>query len=292
MFVCFTQIGKESTTPVAFETEKGEELFRLKHGNGVSEVFFSPDGKFIYSGSRDFSAKKWDLTDTSEPVKTYLLGDWVSSLLVPPNHPDRLITMSRSGNTYVYDTETALFIDGPYRGARGMHFVHLKIKSKPKADYFLALNAPNSVAVWPFAMSEMKIDNPQTLIDFSSALTGLEIDENQVLKVIENSFDVLKKNAISLTGDDKLQQWKRWHVEGDEKSNPYQPMSSLRYREFLVSQNTLSSLEELLYLYPMDKEILKLYATRLKELSTKEDVEQDKRRRYGVSAEWYRTLVE
>ena len=71
LFVCFAQIGKEVITPVAFETETGKEAFRLKHGNGVSEVFFSPDGKFVYSGSRDFTAKKWDLNDTSEPVHIF-----------------------------------------------------------------------------------------------------------------------------------------------------------------------------------------------------------------------------
>jgi len=292
LFVCFTQIGKESTTPVAYETENGKELFRLKHGNGVSEVFFSPDGKFVYSGSRDFSAKKWDLNDTSKPVTTYLLGDWVSSLLVPPDHPDRLITMSRSGNTYVYDTETALFIDGPYRGTRGMHFIHLKIKSKPGADYFLALNAPNSVAVWPFAMPEIRIGNSKSLVEFSAALNGLEIDENQVLKVIENSTEKLKQSSSALNGDASLDMWKKWHVEGDEAFNPYKPMGSKQNRQFLVSQNTLNSLEELLYRHPMDKELLRLYANRLEALSKNEDIENDKRRRYGVSAKWYKSLVE
>ena len=122
LFVCFAHIGKEVITPVAFETETGKEAFRLKHGNGVAEVFFSPDGKFVYSGSRDFTAKKWDLNDTSEPVQTYFVGDWVSSLIVSPKYPDRLFVMSRSGDIYVYDTETALYVDGPYRGAEGMRF--------------------------------------------------------------------------------------------------------------------------------------------------------------------------
>jgi hypothetical protein len=290
--VCFTQIGKESTTPVAFQTATGKELFRLKHGNGVSEVFFSPDGNFVYSGSRDFSAKKWDLKDTSQPVKTYLVGDWVSSLIVPPMHPDRLFTMSRSGNTYVYDTETALYVDGPYRGAEGMRFMQMKLKTKPGADYFLALNAPNAVAAWPFAMVDMKLDNPQSLIDFSAALNGLEIDENQVLKVIENAPEELGKRESALSGGEALNRWKRWHMTGDEKSDPYQSMSAERYRKFLISQNTLSSLEAVLYRHPMDKEIVKLYASKLEQLSKKEDVEKDRRRRFGVSAKWYKTLVE
>jgi len=292
LFVCFTQIGKESTTPVAFEATTGKEVFRLKHGNGVSEVFFSPDGKFLYSGSRDFSAKKWDLKDTSQPVKTYLVGDWVSSLIVPPMHPDRLFAMARSGNTYVYDTKTALFVDGPYRGAKGMRFFQMKLKTKPGADYFLALSAPNSVAVWPFAMPNVKLDNPQSLIDFSAAFTGVEIDENQVLKVIENAPEELEKRESTLSGDETLNRWKSWHVDGVEKFDPYQSMSAKRYRAFLISQDTLNSLEEVLYRYPMDKEVIELYSAKLEQLSKNEDVEKDKRRRFGESAKWYKTLVE
>jgi WD40 repeat protein/energy-coupling factor transporter ATP-binding protein EcfA2 len=291
LFVCFAQIGKEVITPVAFETATGKEVFRLKHGNGVSEVFFSPDGKFVYSGSRDFTAKKWDLSDTSKPIKTYFVGDWVSSQIVSPKHPDRLFVMSRGGDIYVYDTETALYIDGPYRGAEGMRFMQMKLKTKPDADYFLALNAPNVVAAWPFSMDDMKLENPQSLIDYSAALNGLEIDENQVLSVIKNSPEELKKREAALGGGKVLNRWKRWHMTGDEKSNPYQSMSAEQYRKFLISQNTLSSLEAVLYRHPMDKEVLKIYATKLEQLSNNEELEKEKRRRFGVSAKWYKSLV-
>jgi len=292
LFVCFAQIGKEVITPVAFETETGKEAFRLKHGNGVSEVFFSPDGKFVYSGSRDFTAKKWDLNDTSEPVQTYFVGDWVSSLIVSPRYPDRLFVMSRSGDIFVYDTETALYIDGPYRGAEGMRFQQMKLKTKPDANYFMALNAPNVVAAWPFAMDNLQLENPQSLIDFSSALNGLEIDENQVLKVIENAPEELDRREAALMGGEALSRWKRWHFTGNEESNPYQSMSAERYRNFLISQNTLSSLEAVLYRHPMDQEVLKIYAAKLEQLSKDKELDNEKRRRFGVSAKWYKTLFE
>ena len=257
----------------------------------MSEVFFSSDGKFVYSGSRDFSAKKWDINDTSQPVKTYLVGDWVSSLIVPPMHPDRLFTMSRSGNTYVYDTKTALFVDGPYRGAQGMRYFQMKLKTKPGADYFLALSAPNAVAVWPFSMPKMKLDNPKSLIDFSAAFSGVEIDKNQVLTVIEKAAVELGERESALDGDEVLNRWKAWHKDGDEKLNPYQSMSLERYRAFLISQNTLSSLEEVLYQSPMDREVIGLYAAKLEQLSKDENVELDKRRRFGISAKWYKKNI-
>ena len=292
MFVVHTQLGKDSTTPIAFETDTGKELFRLKHLNGVSEVFFSHDGKYVYTGSRDFTSKMWDLSDTSKPVKSFIVGDWVSSQITSPKHPDRLIVSSRGGDIYIYDTETGLYVDGPYRGSKGLSFRRFKLKSKPEADYFLALNSPNSVAVWPYAPPKMEIKNPHALINFVEALNGIHADKNEVLHVFENANEEISKRATDLEGDEALRNWKRWHLTGDENANPYKQMKTADYRKFLISQNTLTSLEEILYRFPMDKEILKLYAAKLDELSRSEDIEADKRRRFGVSAKWYRTLVE
>ncbi|MDP6252959.1 MAG: hypothetical protein QGI20_13560, partial [Verrucomicrobiota bacterium] len=95
-----------------------------------------------------------------------------------------------------------------------------------------------------------------------------------------------------LSGDETLNRWKSWHVDGVEKFDPYQSMSAKRYRAFLISQDTLNSLEEVLYRYPMDKEVIELYSAKLEQLSKNEDVEKDKRRRFGESAKWYKTLVE
>jgi len=292
MFVVHTQLGKDSTTPIAFETATGKEMFRLQHGNGVGEVFFSHDGKHVYTGSRDYTAKMWDLSDTTKPVKTFVVGDWVSSQITSPKHPNRLIISSRGGDIYIYDTKTGLYVDGPYRGSKGLNFRRFKMKSKQGADYFLALKSPNAVAAWPFAPPEMEVNNPKVLIKFAAALNGLDSDENEVLSVIKNANEELKNIAADLEGDEALQRWKHWHLTGDEGSNPYQSMKAADYRKFLISQNTLASLEEALNQHPMDKEILKLYAAKLNELSNNVDIENDKRRRYGESAKWYKTLVE
>ncbi|HJN90445.1 MAG TPA: hypothetical protein QGG93_08945, partial [Verrucomicrobiota bacterium] len=59
-----------------------------------------------------------------------------------------------------------------------------------------------------------------------------------------------------------------------------------------IEQNTLASLEELLYSHPMDKKVLKLYADKLEELSNKEGIEAYKQERYRVSSVWYRSIAE
>ena len=192
----------------------------------------------------------------------------------------------------MYDTETALYLDGPYRGAKGMNFLGMKIVMKPGANYFLAMNTPSSVAAWPFALPQIKPNDPQALVSFSAAFTGIEFDESQVLKILENAPEELEKRASALLGDEALRRWKQWHLTGDEDSNPFNPMKSSDIRRFLISQNTLASLQEVLYQYPMDKEVIKLYADKLEYLSGQKDIEEATRQRYGKSAKWYRTLVE
>jgi len=291
-FVIHTQLGRDSTTPVAYETKSGKELFRLQHGNGVSEVFFSHDGKYIYTGSRDYTAKMWDLSDTSKPLRTFVVGDWVSSQITSPEHPNRLIISSRGGDIYIYDTETGLYVDGPYRGSSNVGYRRFKLKSKPEANYFLALNSPHSVAAWPYAPPKMKVNNPDSLMSFAAAINGLDTDKNEVLSVIKDAPAELKKRANVLQGDKMLNRWKHWHLTGNEDSNPYNSMKSIDNRKFLISQNTLTSLQEVLYQYPMDKEVIKLHADKLEYLSGQEDIEEATRQRYGKSANWYRTLVE
>ncbi|HIL73719.1 MAG TPA: hypothetical protein EYG44_05765 [Verrucomicrobia bacterium] len=87
-----------------------------------------------------------------------------------------------------------------------------------------------------------------------------------------------------------MNDWKGWHLTGDTAKNPAGILDRGQYRQFLIEQNTLASLEEVLYSHPMDKEVLKLYANKLVELSNKEEIEVYKRERYRVSAEWYKSI--
>ena len=290
MFIVFTQVGTDSGNPIAFDSATGRELFRLSHENGVSEVYFSSDDKFLYSGSRDFTAKKWDISNIENPISTYNVGDWVMSVAVKPEFENRLFTMSRNGNIYIYDTKTQLFVDGPYRGSSKMDFLSAKLLSKPNVPYLAALNPPTSVAIWPLASTKIHADDKSDLVDFSIALSGVEMDDSMALKVETNRVQNILSKFETLNGDTELKKWKSWQLNGEEINNPFGGIDQNAYREFLIKQNTLTSLEELLYTEPMNKQVLSLYAKKLLEASENDELKSTTRNRYRISAAWYEAV--
>ncbi len=290
IYILYSQIGLDADTPVAFDAKTGERLFNLHHGNGVSDVFFLDDDQTLISGSRDFTAKMWDRNDTEFPLHSYNVGEWVMSVLVKPSRPNRLFLFSRNGDINIYDTEKELYIDGPYRGSKDLNIFSMKLKTKPEADYFLALNTPNAVALWPFDMPEVQLNDTESLVSFSGGLTSVTMDKSKALQVVTNNVEGLEKRAKLLSGDDNLKKWKDWLVNGHSSKNPFVKVESAQARQFLVAQNTLASLEEVLCNYPMDKAVLKLYANKLDEFSNDAEIQDYKRRRYRVSADWYKSI--
>ena len=122
-------------------------------------------------------------------IKTYNVGDWVMSLVVKPEYENRLFTMSRNGDIYIYDTESELFVDGPYRGSSRINFFSSKLSTKPDAPYILALNTPSSVAIWPLGAKTFESENDMAVVDFSLALGGVKMDESMALKVETNRIE-------------------------------------------------------------------------------------------------------
>jgi hypothetical protein len=79
----------------------------------------------------------------------------------------------------------------------------MKLKTKPEADYFLALNTPNAVALWPFDMPQMQLDNTESLVAFSASVTSVTMDKSKALQVVTNSVESIETRAKLLSGDDK-----------------------------------------------------------------------------------------
>ena len=103
--------------------------------------------------------------------------------------------------------------------------------------------------------------------------------------------NVVFSNDDIFRGEDSIKRWVEWHSSGESTSNPFVNMISAKdYRKFLINQNTLTSLEEVLYSYPMDKEVLSLYSKRLDDFAEDESVEEYKKERFRVSAKWYQSI--
>lgn len=58
-----------SISPVS-ASEKPEIFVQLGHSGNVSSVAFSPDGKYILSGSDDKTLKLWDI-ETGKEIRTF-----------------------------------------------------------------------------------------------------------------------------------------------------------------------------------------------------------------------------
>jgi hypothetical protein len=52
-----------------WEAETGKEIARMTHGDGVNSVAFSPDGKYVVSGSLDKTARVWEATTGKEVAR-------------------------------------------------------------------------------------------------------------------------------------------------------------------------------------------------------------------------------
>tara|TARA_B110000014_G_C19686459_1_gene359840 strand:- start:125 stop:577 length:453 start_codon:yes stop_codon:yes gene_type:complete len=147
----------------------------------------------------------------------------------------------------------------------------------------------NSVAIWPFELSKFSNKtNPKEIVDMSGKLSGVVMDQTLALQMMTN---INFTNDSFSRSEDSIKRWAKWHSSGGSTSNPFVKMISPKdYRKFLISQNTLASLEEVLYSYPMDKEVLSLYSMRLDNFAKDETVEQYKKERFRVSAKWYQSI--
>lgn len=66
-------------------TDPIEMVIQLGHNHRIISLAFSPDNKFVYSGSYDFTVKLWDIR-TGKEVRTYKgLDTWPMDIVVSPD---------------------------------------------------------------------------------------------------------------------------------------------------------------------------------------------------------------
>lgn len=105
VMVCSDNIRttREKADAVVRDAETGQTILSLNgHGNGFSAVAYSPDGRFIVTGSIDWTASVWDASTGKEKLSLKGHHDQVISLAVSPDSR-RIFTGGFDLTTRVWD---------------------------------------------------------------------------------------------------------------------------------------------------------------------------------------------
>ena len=87
-----------------WDVQIGQELHRFKHSNNVFSVAFSPNGKYLLTGSYDKTARLWDAT-TYEQLQVFEdpTGAGAASVAFSPDS-NSIVTGSWDGTLRLWDT--------------------------------------------------------------------------------------------------------------------------------------------------------------------------------------------
>ncbi|PVF92501.1 WD40 repeat-like protein [Serendipita vermifera] len=126
------------------------------HTDTVFCVAYSPDGRYIVSGSLDFTARIWD-ADTGAPVGEPLAGHllYVKSVAYSPDGR-RIASGSEDGTIRIWDAETGSPIGNPFEGHEGSI---LSIAYSPDGRYIVSGAADKTIMVWD-AESGLPVGEP------------------------------------------------------------------------------------------------------------------------------------
>ena len=140
------------------------------HTNTVNSVTFSPDGKWIVSGSSDKTIRVWDAM-THDAVGDPLEGhsSLVTSVAFSPDGT-RIVSGSYDKTIRVWDAATHAAVGDPLEGHT--HWV-LSVAFSPDGMRIVSGSCDNSVRVWdaPFVqpVPTKKVDGPEmTLRSYTS----------------------------------------------------------------------------------------------------------------------------
>ena len=90
--------------PVASDGRQGPEIFvQLGHTSSINTVEFSPDGKFVLSGSDDNSIKLWEAA-TGKLIRTFKESEDI--LFAALINDDRFFSLNDNGNICVWEIKT------------------------------------------------------------------------------------------------------------------------------------------------------------------------------------------
>jgi WD40 repeat protein len=106
---------------------------------------FSPDGRFVLSGSVDKTLFLWNI-DTAEIVRQFIGGhtDWVTAVAFSPDGRF-VVSGSRDRGIVLWDAETAQMIRQDSGHANTLLALHIS----PDSRYALSASTEGVVRLWP-----------------------------------------------------------------------------------------------------------------------------------------------
>ena len=79
-------------------------IVQTGHFGDILSVAYSPNGKMVVTGSKDGTAKLWEVS-TGRELRSFKHADWVQSVVIAPNG-EMLITGSRDNLAKLWDLRT------------------------------------------------------------------------------------------------------------------------------------------------------------------------------------------
>ena len=288
VFATATGIGVDAVRPVIWDVETGEIKHELSHFSGVMDMMFTPDSKKLITGSRDKTAKIWDV-ESGNAIQTLNVDDWAAGVGINPKDEDQIYTFSRDRAIYAWSVKTGRYVDGPYQQPLVGHFWYSKIKSNPNLDYIVNIYSMNSISLWPLTETYIFNDNDRDLINkYARSQSRIYQDSDGSLRILPQD-DNSDERDISFENND-LSSWLEWRRNDyNTKLYPNGDLSKNWYLDFLVSQDTKDSLEQALILKPADLDIIEKYADKLELLSKSDKVNSQQ---FRDKAAWYREQLQ
>jgi uncharacterized delta-60 repeat protein len=126
----------------------GKELARMAHDDWVRSVAFSPDGKYLVSGSMDKTVRVWEIV-TGKEVARMTHDDWVNSVAFSPDGK-YVVSGSDDKTARVWDTATRQEI------ARMTHDSGVtSVAFSPDGKYVVSGGYDKSARVWVYRPDDL-----------------------------------------------------------------------------------------------------------------------------------------
>ncbi len=129
----------------AQNSSKIEVVPQIGHGEGVTSVAFSPDGRNILSGSLDKTLKLWDVV-TGKLVRTFVTGDLVHAVAFSPDGYT-VLSPGLNNSFELWDVTTGKLI----RTFKGHSSDVTSVAFSPDGRFVLSGSRDNTLRLWDAA---------------------------------------------------------------------------------------------------------------------------------------------